>query len=172
MLKSKQTHNITLTSGLADFIVSIGGNGTVLSQGSDISLAISRNSSLMSEMRTAENFKAYTTPESDSFTEKIAPPNNAPKGKLIVAEEIQEGYVMWKAMKLFLSSLGGNHPAFFFFAYSLGLLITDLGTMAQTYFLGYWGTQYDDHKPNEINPFLCVALKFIGASPFIHPLPV
>lgn len=156
MFKNEQTHNIALTSGLADFIVSIGSNGTVISQGSDISLAISRNSKLVSEMRASEDFKTDTTPSPDSPTEKLATSNSAPKGKLIVAEEIQEGHVTWKAMKLFLSSLGGQHPVLFFLAYSLGLLATDLGTMAQTYFLGYWGTQYDDRDPKEINPFLCV----------------
>ncbi|KXN82428.1 ATP-binding cassette transporter abc4 [Leucoagaricus sp. SymC.cos] len=146
------THNIALTGDLADFVVSLGSNGTILSQGTDISAAISRNSKLVSELKAQE--RAQVSGEATGETnENEAPADGSPMGKLIVAEEIQQGHVTWKAMKLFLSALGGSHPVLFFFAYSFGLLLADSGLMAQTYLLGYWGSQYTESDPSEINPF-------------------
>lgn len=92
--------------------------------------------------------------------------NGPAKGKLIVAEEIQQGHVTWKAMKLFFSSLGGNHPILFFLVFSFGLLVTDLATMSQSYFLGHWGSQYVERNPDEINPFLCVAPRLVYRYPY------
>lgn len=147
------THNIALTSHLADFIVSLGSNGTVLSQGTDMSAAISRNSKLISELEANEEVQGIEGEANENNKETPPLMDGPTKGKLIVAEEIQQGHVTWKSMKLFLSALGGSYPILFFCAYTLGLLIDDLGVMAQTYVLGYWGSQYTEGGPNEINPF-------------------
>lgn len=143
------THNIALTSPLADFIVTMG-NGSIVSQGTDVSSAISKNTKLALEAEVKEV-------SDDSVREPVdekpsTPANDASKGKLIVSEEIHEGHVTWKAMKLFFASLGGQHVILFFLIYSSGLLFTELGTMSQTYFLGYWGSQYNERVPSEINP--------------------
>lgn len=60
-------------------------------------------------------------------------------------------------MKLFLSSVGGNHPIAFCLVFLLGLLLTDFGIMFQTYFLGYWGSQYTERDPAGVDPLLYVA---------------
>ncbi|KAJ3554167.1 hypothetical protein NP233_g12480 [Leucocoprinus birnbaumii] len=148
------THNIALTSDLAAFIVSLGSNGTVLSQGTDMSIAIARNSKLILELRTNEETHAIEEQVVDgNKPEDPAPNDGLSKGKLIVAEEIQQGHVTWKSMKLFLSALGGAHLILFFCALIFGLFLIDLGVMFQTYLLGYWGSQYGEGDPNKINPF-------------------
>ncbi|KAL9711361.1 hypothetical protein Ac2012v2_005906 [Leucoagaricus gongylophorus] len=150
------THNIALTSGLADFIVSIGGNGTILSQGTDMSVAISQNSKLISEMKSNE--ETQDTREAASDHEKNPTPmDGVPQGKLIVAEDIQQGHITWKAMKLFFSALGGSYPILFFCVFAFGLLLVDLGTMSQTYLLGYWGSQYTEGDLEKMNPFFYLA---------------
>ncbi|KAF9449105.1 multidrug resistance-associated ABC transporter [Macrolepiota fuliginosa MF-IS2] len=146
------THNIALTGHLANFIISMGSNGTIVSQGTDISVAISKNSKLASEIQALQESEGNTE-EANNNKEKAISSNGVSTGKLIIAEEIQQGHVTWKSMKLFLASLGGNHPILFFLALSIGLLLTDFGMMAQTYFVGYWGSQYVEHDPSEINPF-------------------
>lgn len=136
----------------------MGSNGSVVSQGTDISSAISKNSRLASEIQALQESEDAVE-EHNSNKETSALSNGTTKGKLIVAEEIQQGHVTWKAMKLFFSSLGGDRSILFFLLYSTGLLVTDLGIMSQSYFLGYWGSQYVERNPEEINPFLCVALR-------------
>jgi hypothetical protein len=57
-------------------------------------------------------------------------------------------------MKLFLASTGGDHPIAFFLMFFVGLLVTHLALMSQTYVLGYWGSQYTERDPSDVNPFL------------------
>jgi len=160
-----------LTSGLADFIVSIGGNGTILSQGTDMSVAISQNSKLISEMKSNEETQDTREAASDHEKNPI-PMDGVPQGKLIVAEDIQQGHITWKAMKLFFSALGGSYPILFFCVFAFGLLLVDLGTMSQTYLLGYWGSQYTEGDPEKINPFLYVLFFILRTvSQFLLQLP-
>lgn len=49
-------------------------------------------------------------------------------------------------VKLFLVGLGGNHPVLFFVAFIGGLFISHSINAFQTWFLGYWGSQYE-HRP-------------------------
>lgn len=87
-----QTHNVALTSPIADFVVSIGLDGRVLSQGS-VSDALKKDRVLAKEVyEDKEALKQHIdeVPKLDS---------NEPKsdGKLILAEEIQIGKVKWSA---------------------------------------------------------------------------
>ncbi len=72
-------------------------------------------------------------------------------GRLTVAEEITEGRIRWKSIKLYLAALGGNHPVVFFSLWAAGFLLTDWVNTFQTWFLGYWGSQYEKHPASEIN---------------------
>ena len=71
-------------------------------------------------------------------------------GKLILAEEIVEGRITWKALKLYLDGLGGNHPFLFAAVWISGILATHLAINFGIWFLGYWGSQYDTHHPEEV----------------------
>ncbi|TFK34746.1 multidrug resistance-associated ABC transporter [Crucibulum laeve] len=140
------THNIALASSVADFVVSIGLDGTVTSHSSDISLALNIDPQLAREVESDEE-------KLKKGEEEIAPAKKETKadGKLIVAEEIVEGRVTWKSVKLFLLGLAGNgRPAIFFTIWLAGMICEELSNNLQVWFLGYWGTQYEHHAQSEV----------------------
>lgn len=57
------------------------------------------------------------------------------------------------AVKLYLVGLGGNQPLLFFLAFSIGLFVTEVSNAIQTWYLGYWASQYDDHPASEVRVF-------------------
>lgn len=72
-------------------------------------------------------------------------------GKLILAEEIVEGRITWKSFKLYLDGLGGKHPFLIMAVWMAGILATQSTLNFGTWFLGYWGSQYETHPPEEVN---------------------
>ncbi|KXN81115.1 ATP-binding cassette transporter abc4 [Leucoagaricus sp. SymC.cos] len=137
------THNIAMTRSLADFVVSIGTDGSVMAKGTVLEVLgadEAKSTALEADKETVQTAAGEVdkpiTPESD--------------GKLIVAEEIEEGHVSWKSVRLFLIGLGGNSPGLFFVSFLGGLLISDLITTFQTWYLGYWASQYETHDPSEV----------------------
>ncbi|KIK58469.1 hypothetical protein GYMLUDRAFT_45326 [Collybiopsis luxurians FD-317 M1] len=66
-----------------------------------------------------------------------------PDGKLVVSEEIQEGRIGGNAIKLYLSAVGGDHTVFYFSALLATFVLTHTMGVMQTWFLGYWATQYE-----------------------------
>ncbi|KAJ7814135.1 P-loop containing nucleoside triphosphate hydrolase protein [Mycena olivaceomarginata] len=92
----------------------------------------------------------------DKKTDEIdAPPagEKKPDGKLIVAEEVEEGHVSWDSLKLYFKALGGNHTLLFFTFFLAGLGLTELSNAIQTWFLGYWAGQYSQHDASEVDVF-------------------
>lgn len=83
-----QTHNVAMAGPLADFVVSLGTDGYIVSQGS-VNDAIAKDARLAEEMKhEAEAI------ELDEIEETTADkPIDAKAGKLIVAEEIAIGQV-------------------------------------------------------------------------------
>ena len=71
--------------------------------------------------------------------------------KLVIAEEIEKGRVTWKSMKLFFSGLGGDYPLMFFSIWISITFLTDWVDTFQVWFLGYWGSKYENHTL-EVNP--------------------
>ena len=146
-LSSYQTHNIALVGPIAEFVVSLGLDGSVQTQGTDISSFLEKEndpraaSEVEQEQKMLQDMKEETEPK----------PKATSDGKLVVAEEIVQGRVTWKSMKLLISALGGNHPILFF-----GVLVgwSALGSMiltARTWFLGVWGSQYEDHPSSDVH---------------------
>jgi hypothetical protein len=88
-MKFLQTHNITMASPIADFVVSIGSNGHVLRQGS-LSSALEFNKDLSADV-DADKREVRLAQELDTETPDVHINNGS--GKLIVAEEIAEGHV-------------------------------------------------------------------------------
>ena len=80
---------------------------------------------------------------------KMASPTD---GKLVIAEEIAKGRVTWKSMKLYFSGLGGDYPLIFFSILISVIFLTDWVNTFQVWFLGYWGSQYENHIPSEVDP--------------------
>lgn len=141
-----KTHNVALAGPVADFVVSIGIDGNVQTRGTEIAAAVSNDLFLASEVKRDQEIL-----ELEKDEEVIPIVESALEGKLVVAEEIVEGHITLKSMKLLLSGLGGNHPIFFFAAWTTGMMFSELTFTAQTWFLGAWGSQYEKHAPSEIS---------------------
>ena len=71
----------------------MGGDGKVLSQGS-VSDVLKGNKALVEELKHDEEMIKKSEEEIDPEADK---PADSPDGKLIVAEEVEEGHVSWKA---------------------------------------------------------------------------
>ncbi|TFY55109.1 hypothetical protein EVJ58_g8459 [Rhodofomes roseus] len=146
------THNILLASPIADFVVALGANGTISSQGS-IANALEHDKALATEVakEEAEIEKAEAT------VDEQVPEEATEDGKLVVEEEVAVGHVGWQAMRLYISRLGGNHQVFFWSSFIGGLLLSSLLTILETWFLGFWARQYEEMPASQV-----IAPYFIG----------
>jgi hypothetical protein len=83
-----------MVRSLADFVVSIGTDGCIVAQGSVLEV-LGADKTTSDELRKDE--EAINTVEDMEEVEKRAASQS--DGKLIVAEEIEEGHVSWKSGK-------------------------------------------------------------------------
>lgn len=141
-----KTHNVALAGPVADFVVSISIDGNVQTQGTEIAAVVASDPILASEVKRDQEILELKKEE-----EVVPVVESALEGKLVVAEEIVEGHITLKSMKLLFSGLGGNHPIFFLAAWIIGMMFQELTFTAQTWFLGTWGSQYEKHSPSEIS---------------------
>jgi hypothetical protein len=124
-----------MVSEVADFVISLGTDGRIVSQGS-IDEAYRSNPKLKAEAEKDEELER----KGDQVVDDSNPADkkddtNAKKsdGKLMVAEEVAEGRVGWPALKLFLLGFGGF---WFWVFYMAGFIFSDVAVLAQTYWLG------------------------------------
>ncbi|KAH7340935.1 hypothetical protein B0J17DRAFT_612426 [Rhizoctonia solani] len=136
------THNVAMVSEVADFVISLGTDGRIVSQGT-IDEAYRSNPKLKAEAEKDEELER----KGDQVVDDSNPADkkddtNAKKsdGKLMVAEEVAEGHVGWPALKLFLLAFGGF---WFWVVYMAGFILSDVGVLAQTYWLGVWARAYE-----------------------------
>jgi ABC-type multidrug transport system ATPase subunit len=112
-----QTHNVAVTSPIAEYIVSIGTDGRILSQGKPVASVIV-DQGLVEELAHEEaaiDLKVDLE-ERDEEVQAIA------KGsKLVVAEEIQEGHVSWRSIALMATNLS-SWPLLWWCGYLLGCI--------------------------------------------------
>ncbi|KAJ3774339.1 hypothetical protein FB446DRAFT_729352 [Lentinula raphanica] len=149
------THNVVLVKPVAKFIVSIK-DGRVASQAS-IEDAMDTDKQLAAEIEKDEEAVERANDEIDPQSAPNEPSNK--DGKLILKEEVELGHVSWSALKLFLTSMGGNHTFLFFFTFILCLLTSELAENGQTYFLGYWARQYEVvSDPSQVKVSLYIAI--------------
>ncbi|PPQ77073.1 hypothetical protein CVT25_014886, partial [Psilocybe cyanescens] len=137
------THNVALVAPVAKFVVSIGLDGTVNAEETDTALV---------EMEPEP--ESEQEPEQDILQggEEVAPPAEVSNdGKLVVAEEILEGHITWRSLKLLTSALGGRHPILFYLGLTAMLSTVQISSVLQTWFLGVWGAQYESHAPSEVS---------------------
>ncbi|KAJ6465017.1 P-loop containing nucleoside triphosphate hydrolase protein [Mycena sanguinolenta] len=140
-----QTHNVALAAPIADFTISIGLNGRILSQGSvaqalqhDIRLAEEANADLqvMEQVVDAET------------VEVAKPADTKSDGKLILAEEVQLGRVKWSAVGLYLHGLGG----FGFYAIFIGFYtFSHMAQVFETWYLGYFASLYENSPKGSVS---------------------
>ncbi|KAF9243737.1 hypothetical protein BU15DRAFT_59613 [Melanogaster broomeanus] len=151
------THNVAMASAVAQYVVSLSSGGRIVNQGT-ISQAIATDKTLAAEIAKEQEIlkrDEETVDNAESATE--ARDNNA-DGKLVMAEEILEGHVSWQAFKLYLTSLGGRHPIVFWFAFLFFMVMSEIATIAQTWFLGYWSSQYNPREPTEVDAKFYLAI--------------
>ncbi|KAJ7625289.1 P-loop containing nucleoside triphosphate hydrolase protein [Mycena polygramma] len=150
------THNVALARPIADFVVTFGSDGRVSSQGS-IS-EVTKRGTLAAQLRKDEQALDKINQEIDTEDPTADKPAD---GKLIVAEEIQVGHVSASALKMYLLSMGGKHP-FFFFTFFFGVLsFQQVMVAARTWQLGYWAKQYDIRPADEVDVVFYLSI-FVG----------
>ncbi|KAF7377873.1 ATP-binding cassette transporter [Mycena sanguinolenta] len=125
------THNVALTSNMADFVVSVGLDGRVHSSDS---IAGARAND---ELFTGE---LEEDPEIIEIATEVT--SEIEKGKLIAAEEIAIGRVSWDALTMFFSAHSAGNIFFFFTGLAIIILLTAVASRFQTWYLGYWAGQY------------------------------
>ncbi|KAJ3004747.1 hypothetical protein NUW54_g4666 [Trametes sanguinea] len=143
----EKTHNVAMVSPIAEFVVDMGSDGRILSQGS-LESALARDSKLLHEVR--EEREELEKAEHQLDTEKLEESGAKQiAGKLVVAEEREEGHVGWSAMKLFFGNMS-NRAIFFWLIYVSGHVLRQSLSNLQTWYLGYWASQYETHSPAEV----------------------
>ena len=142
-----QTHNIALAGPMASFVVTIGQDGAITGQETDMDLSFSSNPALMEAARRDAEGSEISSKEVTLLAKKETPID----GKLILKEEISHGRVDWKSLRLFFSALGGGHSVSFFGIWLSSFVLSFSTTTFTKWFLGYWGSQYENHNPSEVN---------------------
>ena len=133
---------------MANFIVSIGTDGKVRSQGNQVTLAAKLDPKLAKELELDEAATALGGEVEET------PSKGAGESKLTVAEEIVEGRVTWHSFKLLLFGLGGDYPILFCVVVVIALILDYSSHNLQTWYLGYWGSQYESHPASEVPVYL------------------
>jgi len=149
-----------MTKGLADFVVALGLNGSISSQGT-LSNALKHDSKLAAEV-AQEQALIDKTEENTNETQPNEVATVKSAGKLVVEEEVAVGHVGWSAMKVYLSSLGGTHPWLFWSLFVGILAVSQSLENFQVWFLGYWARQYALHDPWDVDaPYYLVIYSLI-----------
>ncbi|KAJ7042972.1 multidrug resistance-associated ABC transporter [Mycena alexandri] len=141
------TRNIALTRSISQFAVSLGLDGRVMSQGT-IHDALKVNEKLSIEASDDQARLESAPDEINTFD--ISDKKSSTSGKLIMPEEIVQGNVGWSPVRLYLRSLGGTHPHLFFLALLAGFVLQNSAGNLQTWYLGYWSSQYDTKPASEV----------------------
>ena len=140
-----QTHNVALVGPIAGFVVSLSLDGSVQTQGTDVF------SLLENDLRVASEVEKERRALKDiNETERKRKATSDSNGKLVVAEELVEGHVTWESIKLLISALGGNYPVLFFAVLVGWLGMGSLLITGRTWFLGVWGSQYENHASSDV----------------------
>ncbi|KAJ7029298.1 P-loop containing nucleoside triphosphate hydrolase protein [Mycena alexandri] len=160
------THNVALTTPIADFAVTFGPDGRVQSQGSISELT--KRGPLVAQIRKDQRVLDKTDQEIDT-EDPVASAVDISKpadGKLIVAEEIQMGHVSSSALKMYLLAMGGKYPIMFFALFFGGLFFNQTFVVLRTWELGYWARQYDLLPADQVDVYQCsvffVLMKAVG----------
>ncbi|TDL15052.1 P-loop containing nucleoside triphosphate hydrolase protein [Rickenella mellea] len=143
------THNVALTSSIADFVITLGKNGKVADYGS-ISDVLEKDAKLRAafekEQALAENIEVDKEGE-----EKAA-------GKLLVPEEKAIGSVERAAMGLFFGEFGDG---LFWFITLFTNIFRRVLQIARPVWIAYWSSQYALGGP-------VPALRYLGIYAFIQ----
>ncbi|KAF9078002.1 hypothetical protein BDP27DRAFT_1207896 [Rhodocollybia butyracea] len=152
------THNTALTFPIASLVVTMK-DGRVTSQ------EVTRAADVQSEVETIE---ATASKISDTNSLDVEPATLEDKsadakkdqgsgGKLVMDEEVQVGHISWAAIKLYATGLGGRFPILFFVTWIATLTVSHLVVVSQTWYLGFWASQYEIKDPGDVPVALYLA---------------
>ncbi|KAE9406408.1 P-loop containing nucleoside triphosphate hydrolase protein [Gymnopus androsaceus JB14] len=130
------THNVELVEPIASFVVSMK-EGQISEQRHRTPVS---NNTLYKALHDA-----VVVEESGDLTKG----DSKPDGKLVVAEEIQEGRISGNSVQLYTTAVGGKHAILYFSTLLAMMLLTHLMGIVQTWFLGYWASQYE--RPGKVS---------------------
>ncbi|KAG5341450.1 hypothetical protein C0989_010391 [Termitomyces sp. Mn162] len=124
------THNVAMVGSIATFVVSLGSDGRILSQGSILDTVV-KNSALEAELSHKKEIeeKAEESVDGDVQEQKKPKEYNEERGKLVIEEESGKGHLSWGSLKIYLFALGGKHWALFWTVFTV--------TIVLDYLMGY-----------------------------------
>ncbi|KZT36420.1 P-loop containing nucleoside triphosphate hydrolase protein [Sistotremastrum suecicum HHB10207 ss-3] len=151
------THNVLLCKPIADYVISLSRNGTIVSQGT-ADEALKKNASVKNEAEVEaaaleKEEEVEVAQGSDGDVDEPAIPTEG--GKLIVAEEMAVGHITWASIRLYISSVGGP---LFFAVFVLGYTVWVLLEVLGTWFYGYWSSQYEQKEASEVRVHLYIGI--------------
>ncbi|KIY64092.1 P-loop containing nucleoside triphosphate hydrolase protein [Cylindrobasidium torrendii FP15055 ss-10] len=135
------THNIAITRRVAAYVVAIE-NGKIKEQGT-FNEVLRVDAELSNELAEEEHAIEQDLNKEDAVTDQKDSKSAPASGKLIVKEEITEGLVSWQSYKLWLQAVGGSFPILFFTSCIGAIVIQEIFTTLQIWYLGVWANQYD-----------------------------
>lgn len=161
----EQTHNLALTAPIADFVVSLSGDGRIRSTGS-LKGALTADQTL-SDAVQLDMKEVHQAEQGNNHESKMDDVQSA-GGKLIIEEEMAEGHVAWSARECLLSTvfqvrnlrayhyfsrtvkllLGGTSSSrfgavVFWASVLLVMLASRVVTVLETWVLALWARQYE-----------------------------
>ncbi|KAJ7211367.1 hypothetical protein GGX14DRAFT_534690 [Mycena pura] len=139
------THNVALAAPIAEFAISIGSDGRILSQGS-VAKVLQHDIALANEVNAELEVLEQVVDPDPGAAEAKRDINS--DGKLILAEEVQIGRVQWNAVGLYLRGLGGISFYTIFFTF---LIVSHLTQVYETWYLGYWASLYETSPPGSVS---------------------
>ena len=165
---------------IADCVISLSADGRVQNQ-------VSPNKALESETTALASEFTQQIPDDKAERSEDAPASDvterSKKGKLIVEEEASLGQVSWPAckclpevhsscphpslVKLYLSSLGGQHPTIFWVTCLGAYAVCEVLCTWQVWFLGLWTRQYDLNPPEKVPVALCAIVSIADNVPLL-----
>ncbi|KAH9913678.1 P-loop containing nucleoside triphosphate hydrolase protein [Epithele typhae] len=149
------SHNVALTRPVANFVVALGPDGRIASQGS-LDKVFEEDKELMEELEAEVGDLAKVDQEVDRSPVEEAS-IAVDEGNLVIAEEVSKGGVAWSAMKLYFGNTS-SVPWFFWLMYPLAFVITHSMLNLQQWELGLWASQYETHDRSEVRVGLYAAL--------------
>jgi hypothetical protein len=155
-----QTHNVALASTVAQSIVTFNGKGNIISHTSAAD-ALKNDAVFVQEFQTDHAIRQKADEEFDQE------PSEPVNGKLIVAEEMEEGHVSWDAreslkiqlslpvpdlftVRMYSSALGGRSPFRVLSGWLACILLARAILAGQTWFLGYWAWEYTAYPSSDV----------------------
>ncbi|KAI9059152.1 multidrug resistance-associated ABC transporter [Trametes sanguinea] len=146
------SHNVALVRPIADFVVALGSEGRIASQGS-LDKTLREDQELSAELATEEEQLEKAGQEVDGLASEPGQEDSQKSGKLVVAEEVAGGEVGWDTIRLYASAVS-KHTKLYWATYAMMLVLTHSIMSSETYFLGYWAKQYEERDPSQISvPF-------------------